>query len=101
MVIICGRRLLTFLRSFIITGVGSGGGGGGGGGTRGHVPPTFFIWGGGNGMFVPPTFNPAFLFSTSIICLYNTDKQLFEIFHIPINYLVDNFNKLIQMAVIK
>ena len=32
---------------------------------------------------------------------YNTDKQLFDIFHIPINYLVDNFNKLTQMAVIK
>ena len=44
-------------------------------------------------MFVPPTFNPTFLFST--------DKQLFDIFHISINYLLDNFNKLIQMAVIK
>ena len=33
----------------------------------------FFYWG-GNGMFVPPTFNPTFLFSTWIICLYNTDK---------------------------
>ena len=52
--------------------------------------------GGGNGMFVPPTFNPTFLFSTWIICLYYTDKQLFGIFHIPINYLVDNFNKLTQ-----
>ena len=30
--------------------------------------------GGGNGMFVPPTFNHTFLFSTWIICLYNTDK---------------------------
>ena len=29
------------------------------------------------------------------------DKQLFGIFHIPNNYLVDNFNKLTQMAVIK
>ena len=29
------------------------------------------------------------------------DKQLFDIFHIPNNYLVDNFNKLTQMAVIK
>ena len=28
-------------------------------------------------------------------------KQSFGIFHIPINYLVDNFNKLTQMAVIK
>ena len=66
-------------------------------------PPTFLTGGGGgNGMFVPPpTFNPTFLFSTLIICLYNTDKQLFGIFHIPINYLVDNFNKLTQMAVIK
>ena len=72
------------------TGVGSGGGGGGGEGAC--APPTFFDWG-GNGMFVPPpppphthTFNPTFLFSTWIICLYNTDKQLFGIFHIPINY---------------
>ena len=53
------------------TGVGSGGGGGCGGG-RG-------VKGG----------------------IYNTDKQFFGIFHIPINYLVDNFNKLTQMAVIK
>ena len=49
----------------------------GGGGERGHVPPRF--WLGGNGMFVPPTphpptFNPTFLFSTWIICLYNTDN---------------------------
>ena len=44
-----------------ITGVGSGGGGGGGQG--GHVPPHVFDRG-GNGMFVPPTFNPTFLFST-------------------------------------
>ena len=52
------------------------------------MPPTFLIGGGGNDMFVPPpthTFNPTFLFSTSIICLYNTDKQLIGIFHIPIN----------------
>ena len=77
-----------------ITGVGSGGGG------KGASAPHFFDWG-GNGMFVPPTFNPTFLFSTWIIRLYNTDKQLFGIFHISINYLVDNFNKLIQMAVIK
>ena len=40
------------------------GGGGGGGGQGGHVPPHFFDRGGGNGMFVPPTFNPTFLFST-------------------------------------
>ena len=46
----------------------------------------------------PHTFNPTFLFSTWIIRLYNTDKQLFGIFHIPINYLVDNFNKLTQWA---
>ena len=71
----------------------------GGGGKGGMCPPLF--WLGGNGMFVPPTFNPTFLFSTWIIRLYNTDKQLFGIFHIPINYLVDNFNKLTQMAVIK
>ena len=46
----------------------------GGGGARGHVPPHFFDRG-GNGMFVPPPphFNPTFLFSTWIICLYNTD----------------------------
>ena len=32
--------------------------------------------------------------------VFNTDKQLFGIFHIglPINYLMDNFNKLTQMA---
>ena len=47
-------------------------------------------------MFVPHIFNYPLE-----LCLYNTDKQLFDIFHIPINYLVDNFNKLIQMAVIK
>ena len=41
-----------------ITGIGTGGGG------WGHVPPTFLLGGGGNGMFVPPTFNPTFLFST-------------------------------------
>ena len=35
------------------------------------------------------------------LCLYNTDIQLFGIFHIPNNYIVDNFNKLTQMAVIK
>ena len=40
---------------FISTGVGSGGGGKGG-----MWPPLF--WLGGNGMFVPPTFNPTFLF---------------------------------------
>ena len=63
-------------------------------------PPTFLI-GGAMVCLCPPTFNPTFLFSTRIIRLYNTDKQLFGIFHIPINYLVDNFNKLTQMAVIK
>ena len=53
-----------------ITGVGSVGGGGQG--------RALFYWGGGgNGMFVPPTFNPT------------------------INYLLDNFNKLTQMAVSK
>ena len=80
------------------TGVGSGGGGKGG-----MCPPTFLM---GGQWYVcapppPPTFNPTFLFSTWIIRLYNTDKQLFGIFHIPINYLVDNFNKLTQMAVSK
>ena len=70
----------------------TGGGGGGGGGVLGR---------GGQWYMFAPTFNPTFLFSTWIIYLYNTDKQLFDIFHIPINYLVDNFNKLIQMAVIK
>ena len=46
----------------------------------------FFDWGGGGGggqwyVYAPPpplththTFNPTFLFSTWIICLYNTDK---------------------------
>ena len=61
-------------------------------------------------MFVTPphththTFNPTFFFPLELYVyytLYNTDKQLFDIFHIPINYLVDNFNKLTQMAVIK
>ena len=55
-------------------------------------------------MFVPPPpptlLTPHFYFPLEL-CLYNTDKQLFGIFHIPINYLVDNFNKLTQMAVIK
>ena len=54
--------LFTAAKRFIyiyITGVGSGGGGGGGGGQGGHVPPHFFDWGGGNGIF-----NPTFLFST-------------------------------------
>ena len=55
----------------ILTGVGNGGGGGG----KGDMCPHFFDWGGGesNGIIVPPTFNPTFLFSTWIICLYNTD----------------------------
>ena len=44
-------------------------------------------------MFVPPPplLTPHFYFPL----------ELFGIFHIPINYLVDNFNKLTQMAVIK
>ena len=57
--------------------------------------------GGGDVCAPPPTFNPIFIFFTCVICLYNTDKQLFGIFRIPINYLVDNFNKLTQMTVIK
>ena len=58
-------------------------------------------------MFVPPPpplLTPHFYFPLEIYgytLAYNTDKQLFDIFHIPINYLVDNFNKLTQMAVIK
>ena len=59
------------------TGVGRGGTGQGG-----HVPiKNSTFWSVHNGMFVPPpphththTFNPTFLFSTWIICLYNTDK---------------------------
>ena len=40
-------------------------GGGFGGRALGWAGGHFFIWGGGgNGMFVPPTFNPTFLFST-------------------------------------
>ena len=61
-----------------ISGIGSGGGGGGGrrrmcqGGLV--IPHLFdFLI---NGMFVPPTFNPTFLFSTWIICLCNTDNYL-------------------------
>ena len=49
------------------TGVGSGGGKGG------MCPPTF-LTGGAMVCLCPPTFNPIFLFSTWIICLYNTDK---------------------------
>ena len=54
-------------------------------------------------MFVPPppTLLTAHFYVPLELCLYNTDKQLFGIFHIPINYLVDKFNKLTQMAVIK
>ena len=40
-----------------------GGGGGGAGWMQGGMCPPFLI-GGSNGMFVPPTFNPTFLFST-------------------------------------
>ena len=64
----------------------------------GHVPRTFLLGGGGGGgglgqwYVCAPTFNPI---------LYKTDILLFGIFHIPINYLVDNFNKLTQMAVSK
>ena len=52
------------LIAIIITGVGSEGGGGGGGGKLGMCPPPLFDGVGGNGMFVPHTFNPTFLFST-------------------------------------
>ena len=51
-------------------------------------PPTFLIGGGGQWYVCAPppphthTFNPTFLFSTWIIWLYNTDKQLFGIFQI-------------------
>ena len=39
------------------------GGGGGGGGGQGGMCPHLFDWGGGgNGIFVPPTFNPNFYF---------------------------------------
>ena len=54
-------------------------------------------------MFVPPPpplLTPHFYFPLELF-VYITDKQLFGIFHIPINYLVDNFNKLTQMAVSK
>ena len=54
------------------------GGGGGGGGVNGNFPLELYVY------------------------LTLTNNYLaFFIFHIPINYLVDNFNKLTQMAVIK
>ena len=70
------------------------------GGHKHTIAPHFFDLGGGgggNGMFVPPHF----YFPLELYVYITLIKQLFDIFHIPINYLVDNFNKLIQMAVIK
>ena len=69
---------------------------------RGACAPHFFYsggGGGGNGRFVPPTHTLLTTHFYFPLELY--DKQLFGIFHIPINYLVDSFNKLTQMAVIK
>ena len=57
-------------------------------------------------MSVPPPphthtlLTPHFYFPLELY-VYITDKQLVGIFHIPINYLVDNFIKLTQMAVVK
>ena len=88
------QNIFNLILTYIyINGVGSAGGGGGGGQWYICAPPP------------PPThthtlLTPYFYFPLEL-CLYNTDKQLFGIFHIPINYLVDNFIKLIQMAVIK
>ena len=82
-----------------------GGGGGGKGGMGGMCPHTFVIGGGGQWYVCapppPPLLTPYFYFPLELYVLYNTDKQLFGIFHIPINYLVDNFNKMTQMDVIK
>ena len=64
------------------------GGGGGGGGGNAACTPHLFYWG-GQWYVCAPTFIHIFLFSTWIICLYNTDKQLFGIFHIPINISIN------------
>ena len=55
------------------------------------MPPTFLIggwgWVGGSGMFI---------FHLNYVCITLTINYI-----IPINYLVENFNKLTQMAVSK
>ena len=75
-------------------------------GVRGHVPPlprpTFFI---GWAMVClwppPPPFLTAHFYFPLELYVYITLTNILCIFHIPINYLVDNFNKLTQMAVSK
>ena len=56
----------------------------------GHVPPTYLIGGGGAMVCLwPPLLTPHFYFPLELYV------------YIPINYLVDNFNNLTQMAVSK
>ena len=72
--------------------------------------PHFFLLGGGGGQWyvcATPThthtlLTPHFYFPLELyvyLTLTNNDLAFYHI--IPINYLVDNFNKLTQMAVIK
>ena len=67
------------------------------------MPPPFFF-GGDNGMFVPPPpplLTPHFFFPLELYVYITLTNNNLAFFHIPINYVVDNFDKMTQMAVSK
>ena len=82
-------KIMTIGRRLYFIGVGSEG-----------ICPHFFYWGGDNGISCLPILTPHFLFShLNYVYIALTINSLFDIFHIPINYFVEHFNKLTQMAV--
>ena len=89
----------TYIHTHTHTGVGSGGGG-----TRGHVPPTFLIGGQWYVCAPFPLLTPHFHFPLELYVAYITLTNNYLAFFIKqliTLYLVDNFNKLTQMAASK
>ena len=65
--------------------------------------PTFLIGGGGAMICLcpPPLLTPHFYFPLELYVYITLTNNYLAFFHIPIKYLVENFNKLTQMAVSK
>ena len=64
------------------------------------MPPHFFDWGGQWYVCAPPLLTPHFYFPLELY-VYITLTNNYLAFFIYILIIVDNFNKLTQMAVIK
>ena len=80
----------------IFTGVGSkgeGGGGGGGEGDKGGTCSLFFDWGAMICLW-PPLVTPHSYSPLELYVYITLTNNYLAFIHIPINYLVDNFNRL-------